>query len=137
MSTKDDDSGASMVLSGVRWIFIINVAQRLITFVLNQLMISFTSPEIFGLAAISFELLLSTLLFLSREGIRLACLREEIISPNQRQLVVNVSVDQYLARILQLIYDLTLQRCYVPIHRYPGFRALSSWQFCCCSACFN
>jgi oligosaccharide translocation protein RFT1 len=93
MSTKDDDSGASMVLSGVRWIFIINVAQRLITFVLNQLMISFTSPEIFGLAAISFELLLSTLLFLSREGIRLACLREEIISPNQRQLVVNVSVD--------------------------------------------
>ena len=120
MSTKDDDSGANMVLSGVRWIFIINVAQRLITFVLNQLMISFTSPEIFGLAAISFELLLSTLLFLSREGIRLACLREEIISPNQRQLVVNVRAVSDLDFSVDFrvnsatIYCSTLQISWVP-----------------------
>lgn len=48
---------------------------RLFTFVLNQSMLRMASPEAFGTAAIQFELMLSTILFLSREGVRNALLR--------------------------------------------------------------
>lgn len=88
--TKLPGSGATMVFSRIRWTMLFNMLQRVITFVLNQSMIAWTSPEIFGIAAISLELLLSTLLFLSREGVRLACLRETIVTSHQRQLIVNV-----------------------------------------------
>ena len=84
-------SSTSRLLSAATSIMAFNVAQRIITFVLNQLMISRTSPEVFGMAAISLELLLSTLLFLSREGIRLACLREKVTSVAARQRLVNLS----------------------------------------------
>jgi hypothetical protein len=87
---KLHDTDATMVFSTIRWTMLFNMLQRVITFLLNQSMIAWTSPEIFGIAAISLELLLSTLLFLSREGVRLACLRETIVTLNQRQLIVNV-----------------------------------------------
>lgn len=48
---------------------------RLFTFGLNQAMFRMASPEAFGAAAIQFELMLSTILFLSREGVRNALLR--------------------------------------------------------------
>jgi oligosaccharide translocation protein RFT1 len=48
---------------------------RLFTFGLNQAMFRMASPEAFGTAAIQFELVLSTILFLSREGVRNALLR--------------------------------------------------------------
>ena len=84
-------TSSSRLLSAATSIMAFNVAQRIITFVLNQLMISRTSPEVFGMAAISLELLLSTLLFLSREGIRLACLREKVTSVTSRQRLINLS----------------------------------------------
>lgn len=87
---------ATTVLSRIQWNMLFNILQRVITFSLNQSMIAWTSPEILGIAAISLELLLSTLLFLSREGIRLACLREAIDSSNQRQLIVNVRASAFL-----------------------------------------
>lgn len=48
---------------------------RLFTFGLNQAMVRMASPKAFGTAAIQFELLLSTILFLSREGVRNSLLR--------------------------------------------------------------
>lgn len=48
---------------------------RLFTFSLNQAMFRMVSPKAFGTAAIQFELLLSTILFLSRDGVRNALLR--------------------------------------------------------------
>ncbi|KAG6809832.1 hypothetical protein H0H92_014586 [Tricholoma furcatifolium] len=48
---------------------------RLFTFVLNQAMFRIAPPRAYGTAAIQFELLLSTILFLSREGVRNALLR--------------------------------------------------------------
>ncbi|KAF5376097.1 hypothetical protein D9615_007755 [Tricholomella constricta] len=48
---------------------------RLFTFVLNQAMFRMAPPRAYGTAAIQFELLLSTILFLSREGVRNALLR--------------------------------------------------------------
>ena len=48
---------------------------RLFTFALNQALFRLASPSAFGAAAIQFELIISTILFLSREGIRNALLR--------------------------------------------------------------
>lgn len=96
-STMANDAGdirpsTTTALNGARLIMIVSVIQRIITFAMNQLILFYTTPDIFGSAAVSLELLLSTLLFLSREGIRIACLREKIATSANRQAVVNVRV---------------------------------------------
>lgn len=48
---------------------------RLFTFILNQALSRLASPVAYGIASIQFELVLSTILFLSREGVRGALLR--------------------------------------------------------------
>jgi oligosaccharide translocation protein RFT1 len=53
----------------------LQLGSRLFTFGLNQALLRFVSPQAFGTAAIQFELLSSTILFLSREGFRNALLR--------------------------------------------------------------
>jgi len=69
-----------------------NVFQKVFTFVVNQIIIRQSSPEVFGIASVQLELLLSTLLFLSREGIRLALLRVNCSdSAKKRQQLVNLS----------------------------------------------
>lgn len=57
-------------------VFMGNMLQKLVTFVFNTLLVRKTNPHIFGVAAVQLELLLSTLLFLSREGVRLAVVKE-------------------------------------------------------------
>lgn len=69
----------------------LNACQKVVSFTLNQLLVRWTSPAVFGLASIQLELLLSTLLFLSREGVRLALLRETVTTLDQRQRFVNLS----------------------------------------------
>ena len=91
MATTTDKTGAGVLFSGAKWFLLVNVLQRMTTFILNQSMISYTTPAVFGMAAISLELLLSSLLFLSREGIRVACIRETIVTSDERQRIVNVS----------------------------------------------
>ncbi len=54
---------------------VLQLFSRGFTFVLNQALFRLTSPTAFGAAAIQFELILSTILFLSREGVRNALLR--------------------------------------------------------------
>jgi oligosaccharide translocation protein RFT1 len=66
------------LFGGVKWRFLSNSFQKLMSFTLNQLLIQFTSPETLGIVSIQLELLLSTVLFLSREGIRMATLRTPI-----------------------------------------------------------
>lgn len=53
----------------------LQLLSRLFTFGLNQALIRIASPQVFGTASIQFELLLNTILFLSREGVRNAFLR--------------------------------------------------------------
>jgi oligosaccharide translocation protein RFT1 len=48
---------------------------RLFTFVLNQALLRLASPRAYGTIAIQFELMLSTILFISREGVRNTLLR--------------------------------------------------------------
>jgi hypothetical protein len=63
------------ILRGAKWSFVLAIVQRLVTFTANQGMLRLAGPEVFGVAAIQLELLLSTLLFLSREGLRLAVVK--------------------------------------------------------------
>lgn len=53
----------------------LQLLSRGFTFILNQALFRLASPAAFGAAAIQFELVLSTILFLSREGVRNALLR--------------------------------------------------------------
>ena len=48
---------------------------RLLTFVLNVLAARLLSPEEYGISAVQFHLINSSIVFLSREGVRRSCLR--------------------------------------------------------------
>ena len=60
------DSVHTSTIAMARHLIMSNVFQKICTFIMNQVMLRFSGPEIFGLASIELELLLSTLLFLSR-----------------------------------------------------------------------
>ncbi|CAG8711248.1 14913_t:CDS:2, partial [Acaulospora morrowiae] len=65
------------------------------TFTLHQIVLRFTDPATFGIASVQLELLLATILFLSREGFRCALLRggddtsdvDELASPSAENVV--------------------------------------------------
>ncbi len=75
MSGKAQPSLVSASLASASSLVLLQLISRVFTFVLNQLLVRLVSPQVFGTAAIQFELLLSTILFLSREGTRNALLR--------------------------------------------------------------
>jgi hypothetical protein len=66
---------ASSFLSSASLLVGLQLLSRSFTFGLNQALLRFVSPQAFGTAAIQFDLLLSTILFLSREGVRNSLLR--------------------------------------------------------------
>jgi oligosaccharide translocation protein RFT1 len=72
-STRDDVLNAS--LSSAYSLMGLQLFSRLFTFLLNQALFRMSSPQAFGTAAIQFELVLNTILFLSREGVRNTLLR--------------------------------------------------------------
>ncbi|KDQ17110.1 hypothetical protein BOTBODRAFT_225166 [Botryobasidium botryosum FD-172 SS1] len=83
-------------LTSASSLVLLQLLSRLFTFGLNQSLIRLVSPEVFGTATIQFELLLSTILFLSREGVRNGLLRTpsrsgEASKPND-DLVSNISL---------------------------------------------
>lgn len=61
--------------STARSLILLQLLSRVLTFTLNQLLVRVASPSVFGTAAVQFDLVLSTVLFLSREGVRLTALR--------------------------------------------------------------
>ena len=74
---KPRDAGASPASASASTLILLQVSARGLTFVLNQLLVRLVSPSIFGLANIQLELLLSTILFLSRDGFRTILIRSE------------------------------------------------------------
>lgn len=66
---------AATTLSSLRSLVLLQVSTRLLTFLLTQLLVRLSPPAVFAAAHIHLDLLLSTLLFLSREGFRGALLR--------------------------------------------------------------
>lgn len=70
---------------------------RLITFVVNQALVRLATPSVYGTVSIQLELLLNTILFLSREGFRNALLRANSNGKQQEvsitsTLVSNISI---------------------------------------------
>lgn len=100
-ASRDD-----VLLSSAKSLVLLQLLSRLITFSLNRALLTFTSPHVFGTAAIQFDLIGSTLLFLSREPIRSALLRTP---PQDRQLHQNLS-------LLPLPLFLTLAALIVPLY---------------------
>ena len=70
-----DADGISTTLKTGQALFLLQLFSRLVTFALNQSLVRLASPAVFGTAAIQFDLVTGTILFLSREGIRNALLR--------------------------------------------------------------
>lgn len=67
----------SSALRAGRALILLQLLSRLLTFALNQGLVRLASPAVFGTASIQFDLIASTVLFLSREGVRNALLRRE------------------------------------------------------------
>ena len=75
MASEKASSLLSATLASGSSLVLLQLFSRVVTFVLNQALVRLVSPQIFGTTSIQFELLLSTILFLSREGVRNALLR--------------------------------------------------------------
>ncbi|KAH9841349.1 Rft-1-domain-containing protein [Rhodofomes roseus] len=88
----------SNALASASSLVLLQFFSRVFTFILNQALVRYVSPQVFGTAAIQFELLLSTILFLSREGVRNALLRSSASSvarssnKDSQSLVANITI---------------------------------------------
>ncbi|KAI0696434.1 Rft-1-domain-containing protein [Cytidiella melzeri] len=92
MSIGTSTSLASASLASASSLVLLQLVSRVFTFVLNQLLVRLVSPQVFGTAAIQFELLLSTILFLSREGTRNALLRAGKGAPTLTTTQANIAL---------------------------------------------
>ncbi|CAI5992188.1 unnamed protein product [Closterium sp. NIES-65] len=71
-----------MLASGFIQLMMSQVSSRVVTFLMNLVIARRLSPQEFGMAAVQFQLLTSTILFVSREGFRRGCLRADGNSPS-------------------------------------------------------
>lgn len=133
MPSESKQSAAQLAFSGAFWLLLFTIVQRLLTFSLNQALIQWTSPEVFGYAAIKLELVLSTLLFVSREGIRLVSLRCPINNPSQLQRVVNLSwlPPVMILLIVALSCGVNYALCHINVHCWSlDADAISIFLYC-------
>ncbi|KAJ3228661.1 Oligosaccharide translocation protein rft1 [Chytriomyces hyalinus] len=91
--------------SGAAQLMALNVWSRLLTFALNQLALRYITRNVLGIVGVEMELLLATVLFLSRECIRMALLRCDQTLPNNAG-PITMSHDQFALhqRIVNLAY---------------------------------
>ncbi|KAF8628585.1 hypothetical protein AX17_005981 [Amanita inopinata Kibby_2008] len=108
----------------------LQLVSRLFTFVLNQALVRLVSPSAYGTAAIQFELMLSTILFLSREGIRNALLRATKDRMKTNSSVTNLSFLPIALGIPLAIGTTWLYGAYAgeEVHVQPHF-ILSIWLY--------
>ncbi|KAF8136134.1 Rft protein-domain-containing protein [Boletus edulis] len=104
-------------LGSARSLIGLQLVSRLVTFVLNQGLIRLVSPQAYGTAAVQFELLMSTILFLSREGVRNSLLRIWPQQTNMDQPASAVSVAQ-CANLAALPFFLGLPTTFVTVVLY-------------------
>ncbi|CCH46892.1 Oligosaccharide translocation protein RFT1 [Wickerhamomyces ciferrii] len=99
MSTKPNSQDPENLISksakGATFLFIGSIFTKLITFILNQILITFISPKIFGINSF-LEFLINTVLFFSREGIRLSSQRiNDSITHDEDEDVEYTEKDKY------------------------------------------
>jgi oligosaccharide translocation protein RFT1 len=99
-------------MSSASSLMALQLFSRFFTFGLNQALFRLASPSAFGAAAIQFELIISTILFLSREGVRNALLRVS------RHTDADTSIKRTNMSFLPIIFGvpLALSTCLVYAH---------------------
>ena len=92
--TDPTTASPNLLAASISSLVFLQVSSRAFTFVLNQALVRLATPQTFGTATVQFELLLSTTLFLSREGVRTALLRQQKTSSSSSSpnLVHNISL---------------------------------------------
>ena len=93
--TDPTTASPNLLAASISSLVFLQVSSRAFTFVLNQALVRLATPQTFGTATVQFELLLSTTLFLSREGVRTALLRQPKTtssSSSSPNLVHNISL---------------------------------------------
>lgn len=81
----------NVATSGAGWMFFSSLLKKLMSFALKQVLIRQSNPALIGTAEIQLELLLASLLFLTRESIRGALMRVDGADRRQFQRLVNLS----------------------------------------------
>ncbi|KAG2189450.1 hypothetical protein INT44_004592, partial [Umbelopsis vinacea] len=111
--SKDVNNVLSSSVAGASYLILLQLASRMLTFALHQIVVRYSSAETLGIASVKLELLLSTILFLSREGFRCALLRggnsqttQEIKSekPVSKDAVLVSSAEGQVQKITNLAY---------------------------------
>ena len=77
-SQTSESSLENAALQSASSLMKLQLLSRMVTFILNQSLVRLASPAVFGTVSIQLELLLNTILFLSREGFRNALLRADV-----------------------------------------------------------
>ncbi|KAJ7590923.1 Rft-1-domain-containing protein [Mycena floridula] len=107
---------ANHFMSSLAPLISLQLLSRMVTFGLNQALLRMVSRRVYGTAAIQFELVLSTILVLSREGVRGSVLRvgrHDNSSAKQKgtyniEMLLNVSTLPFLFGIPLSLVTLTL-----------------------------
>jgi oligosaccharide translocation protein RFT1 len=86
----------SATAKGTSYLILLQLFTRVLTFTFNQLILRYTTPALFGFATIQLELLSSTILFLSREGFRIALQRDN----GDIQRTVNLAYIPFVTGVL-------------------------------------
>lgn len=96
VAAEESNESASLLsksMASASSLMVLQFLSRVVTFLLNQSLVRLATPAVFGTASIQFELLLSTILFLSREGVRNALLRAPDTSRSpSSQSITNISL---------------------------------------------
>lgn len=74
----NDNNVVASALGGMRYLIFLQIASRIITFVLNILVVREIDTAVFGVFSVQYQLIMATILFLTREGFRRACQRSSI-----------------------------------------------------------
>ncbi|KAI8848949.1 Rft protein-domain-containing protein [Chytridium lagenaria] len=74
-TSQNSSKNLSASVKGAVQLLLLQIWSRMSTFILNQIALRFITREVLGIVALEMELLSSTILFLSRESIRMALLR--------------------------------------------------------------
>ncbi|KTW25850.1 hypothetical protein T552_03123 [Pneumocystis carinii B80] len=99
----------------ISYLISLQLFSRLITFILNQLIVRMVTPEIFGFEMVQIELIISAILFLSREGFRVALQRQDILKQSKEREIVNSKKGVIEDDYQNVINQGSVNLAYIPI----------------------
>lgn len=118
------DSAVAASARGASLLILLQIASRALTFILNQILLRFVTPELLG-TAVQLDLYCTTVLYFSRESLRVA-LQRRVANKDARsglQAVINLS---YLAICAGLPISILLGKLYSVSRGSDALNASSS-----------